>query len=260
LQRRLHVCAVHVRYTFGLKLFDMLVWSNETNKYVIDPHYLNIIPFRKIWDADKHHRKEIAEAKLLWIYHRYNPHSPFKDYKNSEKSRAIVLATFPKWFLDEKEKGIQALIDDAIAKNKDIDELNLKALEGKEEEDKKKIKQRDHVFVPTLRLYDPEDDETLQDAITWYTGHLKQTSLWAAVDSYKEGIYNLSKIISNPNSTPLEIKTASIELDQLPARMERMRQQAIKDEAQTLKVSGDKNIKKRERTVGGSSSKKQVVS
>jgi len=228
----------------------MLVWSTEANQFVIDPHFLTIIPLRKIWDADKSKDKPVANAKLLWMYHRYNPHSPFNQHRNSDKSRAIVEATFPKAFLQEKEKGLIRLIAEANAKNREMDELyNKTVAEEVTVEKQKQVVKPEHAFVPTLKLYDPEEEEDMEDAIKWYLKYLKQTPLWAAVESYKEAIYNLSDAIKKKTSTPNEIKIASIELDQLPARMERMRQQAIKDEAQTLKVSGDKNIKKRERTV-----------
>lgn len=241
----------------------MLIWSTEKNDYVIDPHYLTIIPLRKLYDSDKTILKKVGTAKLLWLYHRYNPHSPFAQVRNSEKSKRIVESTFPKDFLLEYEKGIKAIIEDANHKNREIDLDNEKLVEqlkSDTENKEKKIKLKEHVFIPTLRLFDPETEPEFEEAIKWYTeDHLKSTPLWAAYESYKEAIYNLSEAIRDKESSPNEIKIASIELDQLPARMERMRQQAVKDEAQTEKISGDKDLKKRERLPSNAGKNKTVV-
>lgn len=217
----------------------MLLFDPHTNLHVIDPHYLTIKPLKKIWDEDKSYKKEIAIARLMWLYHMYNPHSPFRDYRNTTKSMEIVRATFPAAYLQKKEDELKALIEDANRKNKDLSES---AVEKDGEIKKVKL-----VEVPELKIYDPEFDEEMQDAIKWYASHLQQTPLWKAYEAYKEGIYNLAKVVADPNKTAQEIRTASQELDTLPLKMERMRQQAVKDEAQTLKTQGDKNIKRSER-------------
>lgn len=219
----------------------MLVFDKATSSYIIDPYYLTINPIKAVYLAEK--KKEIGEAKLIWLYHMFNPHSPYRQYKNSEKSSKIVMDTFPKWYIDQKEKDIQQVIDEATKKNEQLSESAVTE-GGKIEKPKKKEK----VFVPTLRLYDPAEEELMEAAISWYRDyHLKMTPLWNGYHSYKEAIYNLSKIVADPKSSAGDIKTASIELDSLPLKMEKMRQQAEKDEAMQLKVQGDKNIKRSER-------------
>lgn len=235
----------------------MLIYNQSTGEYVIDPHYLSIIVFKRIWDNDEHPEKEIAQAKLMWIYHMYNPHSPFRDYRQSEKSASIVKAVFPQYYIEAREKDLQMIILEANTKNKDTDILN-KEIEEQMEFDKKsknfdphdKMYQlRPKIFVPTLRIYNPgEDDNDMLPAIEWYKeDHLKHTPLWNAVSAYDEAMYNLADVIRNRQSTPNDIKIASTELDLIPLKREKMRQQAVKDEAQTLKVQGDKNIKRGEK-------------
>lgn len=227
----------------------MLVFEN--GKYIIDANYLNIIPFNNIWKSDSSKNKEIALAKLMWIYHMYNPHSPFRDYRNAIKSKAIVEATFPTWYIKEKETLLKNKIAEANKKNKDsakemksLEESNKPDDDGAQvKSDNKKIKL---VFVPTLKLYEPEDDESLEEAIEWYKSHLRQTPLWTAYESYKEAIYNLSKIVADPQTGASDIKTASNELNTLPKKMEDMRQQAVRDEANLMQIAGDKNIKRGE--------------
>lgn len=215
----------------------MLVFNSHKNEYEIDPHFLSIIPFQKVL------KQECGYQKLLWIYHMFNPHSQFKNYQNNKKSNAIVQAYFPKAFLDKKEKALQSLIDEAILKNKEIDLLADTVVEDGE----LKPKKQSHVFVPKLKLYDPEEDDGMEEAIDWYKNHLKETPLWFAYESYKEAIYNLGTIVRKSTATAGEISTASKELDTLPRKMEQMRQQAEKDEAMTIKVSGEKNIKRSEK-------------
>jgi len=231
----------------------MLVFDNTTNKYVVDPHYLNIIYFRRILDTDTTHKKEIGNAKLLWIYHMYNPHSPFRDHRNKDKSQAIVEATFPKWFIEQQEKSLQAVIDDAILKNQELDIISDTIVEGGEVKPKKKVE----YFVPALRIYDPLEDKVIKEAAEWYINHLQSTPLWQAYNAYKEAMYNLSKIISDPEATAQSIRAASTELDTIPLKMEKMRQQAIKDEAMTLKITGEKNIKRSEKIESHSTRRKR---
>lgn len=217
----------------------MLVFDSTHSQYEIDPHYLNIKPLLKIWHNDTSPKKGIAKAKLMWLYHMYNPHSPFRDYRNITKSLEIVKSTFPASYLAQKEREFQELIDDANRKNKDIEDFNKKVEQGKD--------MKEPLEVPDLKLYDPEYDEEMQEAIRWYRDyHLKQTPLWTAYESYKEAMNNLSTIVRDPDSTANDIRIASTELDTIPLKMEKMRQQAVKDEAQQLKVAGDKNIKRSE--------------
>lgn len=201
----------------------MLVYDNSRHRFVIDPHYLTIKPLRKIWDSDKSSGKEIATSLLMWLYHMYNPHSPFRDHRNSTKSMAVVDAVFPKAYVEEKLKYIKERLE-AVKDNEVAETAKL-----------------------SVAYYSPEDEPGMTAAISWYTSHLKQTPLWNAYESYKEAMYNLSKIISDPQATASQIRTASQELDTLPLKMEKMRQQAEKDEAQTLKVSGDRHVKRSER-------------
>lgn len=224
----------------------MLVFNNTLSEWIVDPHYLTILPFKDIWDRDKLKNKEIAKATLAWIYHMYNPRSPFKEYKKSIKSLEIVRAVFPKWFLDIKESELKDLIEKAAKIKEEQD-----AILEKEEREGKKAGRPKKLVMPSLKPYDPADDETLSEAINWYKQHLEQTPLWDAYNGYGDAMYNLTTIIRNPNSSAAEIRTASQELDTIPLKREKMRQQAEKDEAITLKVQGDKNIKRSEKyTVG----------
>jgi hypothetical protein len=221
----------------------MLVFNPITKKSVIDPHYWTIIPFKRIRDSEKDY--DIAECKLMWIYHMYNPHSPFKDYRNRDKSAAIVAATFPKSYIEEKEKQLQAKIDEAVLKNQELDALSDTVVEGSEVVPRKKPH---HHHVPTLKIYDPLEEKLVQEAAEWYhKEHLKKTPLWYSCESYKESMYNLADIIRDPRSSAPNIRAASQELDTIPNKMEKMKVQAIKDEAATLQIAGDKNIKRGER-------------
>lgn len=222
----------------------MLVFNPADSTYIIDPHYWTLIPFKNIRDKDTSKNKQISQAKVLWIYHMYNPHSPFRDYRNKDKSAAIVAATFPKAFVEEQEKALQHLIDEANAKNKDLDSLSDTVVEGSEVV----VKKKEYAHVPTLRTYDPLDDEDVSAAAEWYQqDHLQSTPLWYSYESYKESMYNLSDIIRDKNTSATNIRAASQELDTIPLKMEKMKQQAIKDEAVTLKIAGDRNIKRGER-------------
>lgn len=228
----------------------MLIWNADKNSYQIDPHYLTIHQLKVVWNSDKSPKKEIGEAKLMWLYHMFNPHSPFRDYRISEKSASIVRATFPKSYVLQKEKEETTWRDAIIAKNAEIERNNrlidemLNDLEGKPSS---KLVKKDLLEIPEITLYNPAQDDVMLPAIDWYKeNHLKHTPLWNAVGAYDEAMYNLSDIVRSPKSTAGEIKTASAELDDIPKKREKMRQQAIKDEAQTLKTSGDKNIKRGE--------------
>lgn len=201
----------------------MLAYSSSGKAFVIDPHYLTIIPFRKIWDNDKSPGKKIATALLMWIYHMYNPHSPFRDHRNAIKSQAIVESVFPKEYVQSKLKEVEL----ALSKVKDNEIKKTVSLE--------------------MGVYNPEDERFMGDAIKWYTNHLKQTPLWYSYESYKESMYNLAKIIRDPTSSASMIKTASQELDTIPVKMDKMRQQAERDEAMTIKIAADKTIKRGER-------------
>jgi hypothetical protein len=193
---------------------------------------------------------------LLWIYHMHNPHSPFRDYKNKDKSGAIIDATFPKDFIDGWEKKVLALIQEAEAKNKDLDAISDTVVEG----DEVKPKKKKYLEVPRVRVFDPMEDEDVVEAVAWYTTHLKQTPLWYSYESYKESMYNLSDIIRKSDSTAQSIRAASQELDTIPLKMEKMKQQAIKDEAVTLKVAGDRNIRRSEMlTTHNSKSKRKTA-
>jgi hypothetical protein len=218
----------------------MLVYNSELNKYVVDPHFLTIIPFKKV------SAQECGDEKLIWIYHMYNPHSPFRDYKNSLKCSSIIQSVFPKSFIDKQEQNLKLFIEEANRKNKELDEMSDLAVNENNEviDNPEKIKKH---FVPRGTSYEPDTDDDVKIAAEWYKEHLKQTPLWFAYESYKEAIYNLSTIIRSPLKTAAEIKTASVELDNLPIKMEKMRLQAEKDEANTLKVSGDRNIKRSEK-------------
>lgn len=207
----------------------MLVFDKASSRYFIDPHYLTILPFKRIWDEDKSSNKEIATARLMWIYHMYNPRSPYREYKQDTKSYEIVKDTFPRKFLQQKEKELVELIEEATRKNIDLPEGTEK------------------IEIPKLRQYDPEQDSDMEEAISWYLSHLEKTPLWDAYNSYSAAMYNLSGIIADPESSANDIRIASQELDTLPRKRENMRQQAVKDEAMMLKVQGDKNIKRSER-------------
>jgi hypothetical protein len=216
----------------------MLVFDPRSNEWIIDPHYLGIIPLAKVYKTKYGHQK------LLWMYHMYSPHSAFKAYANKGKSEAIVKAYFPKDFLDEYESKLQALIDEAIMKNQEMDAIADTEVTP---EGEIKPKKKKDVFVPKLRLYDPAEEPGMDQAIEWYRGHLKKTPLWFSYNAYKEAMYNLSTIIQDPGRGASEIRAASQELDTLPLKMEKMRQQAEKDEAMMLQVSGDKDIKDSEK-------------
>src|SRR5688500_1976777 len=103
----------------------MLIYSPHHGKFIIDPHYWTIIPFKAIRDADKSKDKVFAEAQVMWIYHMYSPHSPFKEYKKSSKSDAIVQSTFPKGLIEVKQK--------------ERDEDIRKAMPASEEEKQKQL-------------------------------------------------------------------------------------------------------------------------
>lgn len=223
----------------------MIVLDSDTGKYVIDPHYLSIIPFGKIMDDDDSLNKVIGTAKLLWIYHMYNPHSPFRDFSNGDKSHSIVEATFPKWFIEQEETSLVKRIEEIQLKNKSIEEFIADT--AVDEKGEVVLSKKELGFVPKLKIYDPYNDELIVEAADWYRSHLQKTPLWQAYEAYKEAMYNLSKIISDPESNAASISSASKELDTIPLKMEKMRQQAIKDEASTLKVTGDKNIKRGEK-------------
>lgn len=201
----------------------MLAYDTKSHRYIIDPHYLSIIPLRAIWDADKSKDKEIATSLLMWLYHMYNPHSPFRDHRNTLKSMAIVESCFPKKYVQEKLDLIKADLE-KVPENEVKADTEIK-----------------------LPVYDPALEPGMDVAIQWYQKHLKQTPLWNAYEAYKEAMYNLSKIIRDPTANAQSIRTASNELDTLPVKMDKMRQQAEKDEAMTLKVSGDKTVKRGER-------------
>jgi len=232
----------------------MLIFDIQKAKYIVDPHFWTILPFKKIREADKNPDKHIAECKAIWIYHMYNPHSPFRDHRNKEKSDVIVRATFPKSFLEVEERKLQALINDAVIKNKEIDVLSDTVVEGGE----MVVKHKEYAHVPTLRLYDPAEDENVLQAAEWYKNHLQQTPLWYSYESYKEAMYNLSDIIRDRSSSASNIKSASSELDLIPLKMEKMKQQAIKDEATTVKIQGAKSIKRGEMLESHASRKQKL--
>lgn len=198
----------------------MLIYDAKNHKYIIDPHYLNIKPVAAVWESDTKKDKPIATALLMWMYHMYNPHSPYRDYRNLTKSLDIIEATFPKDYITERLKVLEQAL---TAINETDKPVELKPM-----------------------VYDPAGEPNMESAIAWYQHHLKQTPLWNAYESYKEAMYNLSKIIRDPNSTAVQIKTASMELDTIPGKMDKMRKQAEKDEAMTIKVSGDKPIRRSE--------------
>lgn len=211
----------------------MLAYSTENHTYVIDPHYLTIRPLKKIWDQDKSQDKEVATALLMWLYHMYNPHSPYMNHRNQIKSVEIVAAVFPKKYVKER-----------------LDQLAQQIEKVNETEAPVELK-------PTV--YDPSTEPGMEEAIAWYRAHLKQTPLWNAYEAYKEAMYNLSKIISDPTSAAAQIRTASQELDALPGKMEKMRQQAERDEAMTLKVAGDRHVKRGERLTSELKAKEKMT-
>lgn len=228
----------------------------KDNRWDIDPYYLTIYVLGQVWQADKSKGKDVARAKLLWLYHMYNPHSPYRDYRKTIKSESIVAATFPKFYLEQKELELKEKIAEIDKKNKkllfdnsiiDDEELEQVALRSRGESVSRLPKRKELHAVPELKIYDPAHDPELQDAIDWYKNdHLKKTPFWDSVSAYDDAMYNLADIIRSPKSTAAEIKSASTELDSIPQKRERMYQNAIKDEAQTTKVQGDKNIKRGE--------------
>lgn len=215
----------------------MLAYSHENHTYVIDPHYLTIRPLKKIWDQDKSKDKKIATALLMWLYHMYNPHSPYMNHRNQIKSVEIVSAVFPKEYVKSKLEELET----ALAKVSDNEVKEAVKLEF------------------NSGVYDPSIEPGMEQAIAWYRSHLKQTPLWNAYEAYKEAMYNLSKIISDPTSAAAQIRTASQELDALPGKMEKMRQQAERDEAMTLKVAGDRHVKRSERLSSELKAKERIT-
>jgi cell division protein FtsB len=231
----------------------MLVYSIYHNAYVIDPHYLEITPIKKVWDWDNSLNKEIATALLVWMYNAYNPRSPFKNYQKSKRPHEAYLAqSFPEWYVKKQEKIMRDEMERAIRQAKEDAVAKSDAKEGepaKKKKTKLPVDDDPETRSKLLQLtYDPEKDPIIQDAIEWYTQrHLKQTSLWYAAESFAEAMYNLGQIVRDPDSTAQEIKAASQELEQLPRRKRQMEEQAEKDEAHLLKVVGEKDIKRHER-------------
>lgn len=200
----------------------MLIYSEAHGRYVIDPHFLTIKPLGAVWRRYPEKQHLIGDCMLMWMYHMYNPRSPFNQAKNSTKSMKILEATFPKEFLDKKNKELLEQIEKANPEERAPDARPV--------------------------YWEPIMEPDMEAAVKWYREeHLTDTPLWFAVESYKEAIYNTSAIIRNPQSSAGEIKSASATLDELPKLMHKMREQAEKDEAITLKVQGDKQIKRGER-------------
>lgn len=99
-----------------------------------------------------------------------------------------------------------------------------------------------------LTYWDETTDELVIKASDWYKAHVRKNSLWDAYDSYNIAVYNLSKIISNPESNASEISKARQELDMIPISLKKMKQQAeAADAVMFEKIAGDKKIKMKER-------------
>jgi hypothetical protein len=90
----------------------MLIFQG--NKFTIDPNILAIIPFKKIWERDKHPHKENAFAQLMWIYYMHNPRSEFRSYAQHEKSVAILEVVFPKGVKTEWDGEKDELVQEAV--------------------------------------------------------------------------------------------------------------------------------------------------
>lgn len=90
----------------------MLVFRNSN--YEIDPNILAIIPFKKIWERDKHPHKENAKAQLMWIYYMHNPRSEFRSYARHLKSTAIMDVVFPKGVHTEWDGEKDELVQEAV--------------------------------------------------------------------------------------------------------------------------------------------------
>jgi DNA segregation ATPase FtsK/SpoIIIE-like protein len=106
-------------------------------------------------------------------------------------------------------------------------------------------------FPKKYQEWDPDTDELAQKAIEFYKQNLMKTPLWDATDALKEAMYNLSKIIRDPESTASDIRTASNELDALPDKYTRMRQKAEEEETvMKIEAKGDKEIKRLEQLPG----------
>lgn len=90
----------------------MLIFQGSN--YVIDPNILAIIPFQKIWESDPNPKKELARAKLMWIYYMYNPRSTFKAVATNQKHAAILEVVFPKGLKEEWDPYKDDLVTQAV--------------------------------------------------------------------------------------------------------------------------------------------------
>lgn len=90
----------------------MLVFQGSN--YVIDPNILAIIPFQKIWESDPSPKKELARAKLMWIYYMYNPRSTFRAVASNQKHAAILEVVFPKGVHEEWDPFKDELVTEAV--------------------------------------------------------------------------------------------------------------------------------------------------
>jgi hypothetical protein len=186
----------------------MYVYSEYHKQFVLDPHLLSIIPFKRVWEKDKTKDKRHATAKILYLYHCFHPKSDFFEKQKSVRPTLVVQATMAK-------------------------ELHEECLRWEPFASEKEASFMDEDMWGALRYYVDE--------------YLKLDPLWDSVEAFNEAIYNLNNILKDKNASPQSIRIASNELDDLPKKREKMRQQAEARQAFTLKVAGDKKIRRSER-------------
>jgi hypothetical protein len=106
-------------------------------------------------------------------------------------------------------------------------------------------------FPKQFQSYDPFGDLLMLAAMDWYKNHLRHNPLHYAVASMQEVIYQFSDILMNPNATAADKKIAITELDNLPKKLQKLTEQAEKQEIVTDDIVGDRRIKKSERLPQG---------
>lgn len=150
---------------------------DKDSRVVIDPHALNLLPYKTIWTRDKSKSKEKAISELTYVYFMCDYKSFFSDIVDEEeKHKEICLAVF-----GEKDYNIDKAVKEAIEFYKKDIPMSVKVLEDAK------------IGINKLRQYFTDVDLTAEDDKTGKPKH-DASKFSNVLKSLADNIENLDKL------------------------------------------------------------------